>query len=226
MGTVTWILFDAVGTLMHADPPVAEAYHAAGQRHGSRLPVEAIGPRFRQALAVWNARPRHDTSQVGERERWRELICDIFDDVPDAGGALFESLWEHFGNPRHWRLYDDVARALAELARRGFRLGIASNFDQRLRAIVASHPPLADCQALFISAELGYMKPDLRFFRAIESQLATAPASLLLVGDDLVNDHQGALAAGWQSMLLDREGELSNPAIRSLTDLLQLIHDH
>ena len=87
---------------------------------------------------------------------------------------------------------------------------------------MAHHPSLAACEALFISAELGCMKPDPRFFRAVETQLGTPPASLLLVGDDLVNDHQGARAAGWQSILLDREKQGQAPVIASLVELLGL----
>ena len=44
------VLFDAVGTLIYPDPPVAEAYRSIGRRFGSRLSVEQIAARFPAGL--------------------------------------------------------------------------------------------------------------------------------------------------------------------------------
>src|SRR5205823_3691320 len=94
----------------------------------------------------------------------------VLDDVAANSDTLFDSLWQHFAAPASWRIYDDVA-ALAELRRRGYRIGIASNFDSRLLAIAAAYPPLAICDAIFVSSSVGFTKPDRRFFRAVENQL-------------------------------------------------------
>jgi len=217
---IEWVLFDAVGTLIYADPPVAEVYHAIGRRHGSELTPEVIGQRFRTAF-VEQAGPARTTSEAFERERWQRVVGQVIDDVPEKRAVVFEELWEHFARPEHWRIYDDAPATLEQLRQRGFRLGIASNFDQRLWQIVAGHAPLQACEGVFFSSEIGYAKPDVRFFRSIEQQLDVLPEALALVGDDSVNDHQGALAAGWQSIFLCRDGGPSDSAsIRGLQELL------
>jgi putative hydrolase of the HAD superfamily len=212
-----WVLFDAVGTLIYADPPVAEVYHAAGRQFGSRLGVDAIRRRFSTALAA-HQRNFLLTSEQTERERWRSIVGKVMVDVPHKRDEIFEKLWRHFAQPQHWRLYDDVANALTVLSRR-FHIGIASNFDARLKQIVSGHPPLAACEAVFVSSEIGYTKQDSRFFQAVEKQLGVAPAEIALVGDDEVSDVQGATAAGWRPIRLDRDGS-SASAIRTLAELL------
>src|SRR5205814_9441809 len=120
---------------------------------------------------------------------------------------IFEHLWVYFANPQSWRLYDDVPAALAALERRRYQLGIASNFDARFKRIVAGHTPLDVCTSLFLSSDIGFTKPDLRFFRAVEERLGTVPAEIVLIGDDEISDVQGATAAGWRAIRLHRSGK-------------------
>ena len=223
--SVKVVVFDAVGTLLHADPPVAEVYHLAGWEHGSQLSPEEVSRRLRAAFAASEAGEglvRPATNETLERERWRRIVTAIFDDVPDAGEGLFRTLWQHFADPAHWRLYSDAAVVIEELAARGLRLAIASNFDRRLQAIVHADRHLRRCERCFVSSEIGYPKPDRRFFAAIEAQLGLLPGEILLVGDDWTNDIEGARAAGWQTVWLQRKVAGKPGAIGSLTEILAM----
>jgi putative hydrolase of the HAD superfamily len=113
-----------------------------------------------------------------------------------------------------------VADTWEVLAARGLRLGIASNFDGRLRGVCSGFAPLDRCDWLFVSSELGVRKPSPDFFSRIENRLQVAAEGILLVGDDWSNDHLAARAAGWQTVFLDRGGDrLGADSIRSLTEL-------
>jgi putative hydrolase of the HAD superfamily len=220
-----WVLFDAVGTLIHPDPPAHEVYHAAGRQFGSQLDVGDVAARFHSALAVAQncdgnlTRPQ--TSEFAELARWRRIVTGIFDDVPPpAISRLFQSLWLHFAEAAHWRLYDDVAPALKELSRQGRHVGIASNFDGRLPRIVSQLPGLALCERVFVSSQVGYIKPDPRFFLSVQEQLSAEPAEILIVGDDLQADIEGARAARWHAAWLQRDGQpAGQPCLRSLAEL-------
>jgi putative hydrolase of the HAD superfamily len=201
------VLFDAVGTLIAPYPSVAEAYHVAGQRFGSFLPAESIRWRFRDALKsqeILDAQqiPPHATCEERELTRWRSIVTEVFDDISDSE-PLFQSLWDHFAQPQHWRLYDDVAGCWARLTQAGLTVGIASNFDSRLDGIRAAYPLLASCPC-FVSSRIGHKKPSPAFFRAIEQSLALPPEQILLVGDDFDNDYLAAQAAGWHALLITR----------------------
>ncbi|HEX5106751.1 MAG TPA: HAD-IA family hydrolase [Pirellulaceae bacterium] len=222
---IRWILFDAVGTLIYPRPPVAEVYRDGGRQFGSLLDAEEIATRFRRALAAENdgheSLTRPPTSEFAELARWRRIVAAVLDDVPEGGQArLFQSLWRHFAQPGHWRVFDDVQPALLQLADAGFRLGIASNYDGRLRTIVAAHAELAHCEQIFVSSQVHFTKPDPRFFRAVGEQLEAEPAEILLVGDDWLADIEGARASGWQAIFLNREAELRDATtIASLSEL-------
>jgi putative hydrolase of the HAD superfamily len=226
------VLFDAVGTLIRAEPSVTETYHAAGRRFGSKRDAAEIARRFRAAMtarqmaiqtaadALGGASTDHDR----ERELWRGIVSEIFDDVPQAGSELFEILWLHFARPTNWRLYDDAAEAWQALQQQGFLVGVASNFDDRLPEICRGLPPLDDCLRLFWSARIGHFKPSPQFFRRVEAELQLAPREILLVGDDYVNDIVGAQRAGWSAVYLDRSGEAKFPgAVGTLRQVPELL---
>jgi putative hydrolase of the HAD superfamily len=223
---VRWVLFDAVGTLIFADPPVAQVYAAAARRFGSSATPQQIESRFREALAAEmgpaDDLTRSPTSEANELARWRRIVDAVFPDLPSpAADDLFDSLWQHFAQPAHWRLYPDAEPAITSLKERGLQLGLASNFDSRLLRIAAEWPALAPCEQIFVSSQVGYSKPDPRYFAAVAARLQIPPAEILLVGDDWLADIQGARAAGWQAMLLMRtpNAKSREPAISSLLEL-------
>lgn len=211
------VLLDAVGTLIAPDPPVREAYWAHGQRHGSRRSVEDVAQRFPAALAA-SSDPNGRTDEAFERARWRKIVQRVFDDVPDVE-PLFAELWSHFATPTCWRLTEGAQGLCAELQTEGYVVGVASNFDARLRSVLQERLPGA---SLFISSELGWQKPHEPYFRAIEEQLRLSPSELLLIGDDWENDVLGARRAGWQAIWLsDRAETVDIPRVGSLRELLR-----
>lgn len=226
------LLCDAVGTLIYPKPSASVAYHQLGQRFGSTLSVEEIEQRFRTAFGREDARDRTDSSgsphglgrmptdEQRERARWRSIVAEVFRELPDTECKLFETLWSHFADRRHWALFDDVAELWSTMADGDLTVGIASNFDARLPRICSELPPLDQCRHVFWSAQVGYAKPSPEFFAQVQQQLAVNPQQILLVGDNPVNDFQGALAAGWHAVLLDRNGKSGEPtAISSLDQL-------
>ncbi len=223
------ILFDAVGTLIYPDPPVAAVYASASRRYGVQIGDAAVDARFRTAFARQEAidrqLQRQRTSPQRERIRWGQIVTDVFADAvlaPRQRDELFESLWNHFAQPESWRLYDNVQPCWQALESRGLTIAIASNFDDRLEAIAQHTPPLDRARRLFISARIGHRKPAVDFFRFIERELEIPPAELLSVGDNPVNDYDGALAAGWQSILLDRERRYGSGAPGTIASLAEM----
>jgi putative hydrolase of the HAD superfamily len=216
------VLFDAVGTLIYADPPVSAVYSNAAKELGLALNEATVERRFADAFSNRYADSQavsESTSEAIERERWRSIVATVF---PELGSTeeLFARLWEHFSRAASWRVYSDAADCLARLHEQGILLGVASNFDDRLFGICRRLPPLDHLEHVFVSSQVGYRKPAVRFYRAVEQKLALRPAELLLVGDDYDSDYLGAGAVGWQAAFLDRSGNGKVPtAVRSLAEL-------
>jgi putative hydrolase of the HAD superfamily len=214
------IFFDAVGTLIVPDPPAAAVYADVGRRYGNRLGVDAIGERFDAAFRAEEEVDRRNglrTDEGREEQRWRRIVAAVLE-VAD-GEACFRALWEHFSRPGAWRCLPDVGATLAELARRGYRLGLASNYDRRLRSVAAGLVELRPVEWLVISSEVGWRKPARPFFDAVVASAGVAADQILFVGDDPVNDEEGARAAGMRSLLVGPCGQ-SRSCITDISGLL------
>ena len=198
------VFFDAVGTLIHPEPSAAAVYAAVARSLGSRLTEAEIAARFRTAFARQEALDRADgwrTSEERERRRWRQIVAEVLPDVC-GGERCFRELFTHFSRPEAWHCDPGAAGVLAELDRRGYVLGMASNYDARLHTVLAGFPELRPLRHVVISSEVGWRKPAPQFFAAISARVGLPPAEILHVGDDRVSDYEGALAAGLLAVLV------------------------
>ena len=219
------IFFDAVGTLIHPTPNALEIYAEVGQRFGSRIHAAEVARRFRHFFQIEedaDLRANLATSETRERLRWRTIVGGVLDDVADVE-TCFTVLFEHFSRPEAWRCDPTTEAVLSELARRGYQLGLASNYDGRLRPVAAGLPPLRFIQHLMISAEVGWRKPSREFFAAVCQQVNLPPEAILFVGDDPGNDYLGAHAHGLHALLLDPSGKYASLEAKRLTGLEELI---
>lgn len=58
----------------------------------------------------------------------------------------------------------------------------------------------------FLSAELGFLKPDRRAFETVQRRLGLFPGELAMVGDSWRDDIAGAMEAGWTAVWVNRTG--------------------
>jgi putative hydrolase of the HAD superfamily len=195
------VVFDVVGTLVEPSPPVAVAYQRVAARHGVERAAAEIDGLFRTA---WRKQEAIDaaaatpfaTDRARERDRWREIVLDVFPNTP-AASAIFAELWEHFGRPMAWRPTLHGPALVRQAIDAGLTVALASNFDERLLAIAGHVEPLSLVPHVFASSELGWRKPAVEFFRSVEERLGCGPTELLLVGDDPELDLAAGRRAGW-----------------------------
>jgi putative hydrolase of the HAD superfamily len=214
------VFFDAVGTLIEPAPSAVDVYLAAARRHGTRLSRQTIAKRFRAAFCLEEAIDRNRgwrTDEEREQQRWRSIVGTVLDDVRDPE-ACFAELWQHFARPESWRCLPGAVEVLGELARQGFCLGVASNFDRRLRGVAAGMPALRPVRQLVISSEVGWRKPALQFFEQVVSAAGVSASEIVFVGDDPVNDDEGARRAGLRVLLLSPAGRITG-----LADVLETL---
>jgi putative hydrolase of the HAD superfamily len=219
------VFFDAVGTVLHPEPAAVEVYADVGHRHGSQLDAADIRAGFRTAFLRQEMVDRHNdwrTSAQRELERWRSIVFEVLHDAVDRE-ACFRELYEHFARPASWRCDGTPDRLFAALASRGFMVAMASNFDERLRRVLAGWGEGGALRHVVISAEVGWRKPSPRFFEAMCQAVDLMPPEILYVGDDRVNDFEGALAAGCRAVLFDPAGQMREvaPRIAALSELLE-----
>ena len=201
------VIFDAVGTLSHPTPSVATVYAEFASRHGAAIAPDTIRARFPAAFRKQEATDRDAgwvTSEVGERQRWQQIVTETLHEVPDAE-ACFRELYEHYAQPESWVVAADALAVLEALHQRGYSLGLASNLDRRLQKVIDGFPALARLRdTVIISSVVGYRKPSGRFFDVVRERLGNPPPhTIAFVGDDFENDFNGANSAGFNAILLD-----------------------
>ncbi len=189
-----WLLLDADGTLL--DYPAAEAQALRQTLQDAAIPPDAptVDAYQRINRGHWDALTRGETTPDRLRvERWADLL-DHLDASHDASELAEAYVW-HLGQAGI--LLDGALQATRDLAV-DHRLCLVTNGlgdVQRSRLGVAELLDLFD--VLVISDEIGFAKPDARYFSEAFARMGGPdPARTLMVGDHLDADIRGGAAAG------------------------------
>ena len=210
------VTFDVGGTLIEPWPSVGHVYAAVAARHGAK--GLAAGLLNRKFAAAWRAAKRFNHS----RSAWATLVDATFRGLTERppSRTFFSELYARFAAPSAWRIYEDVVPTLEVLAARGLRLGVISNWDERLRPLLERLKLARYFEAIIVSREVGSAKPARRIFDHAVQALGLPPGAVLHVGDSLSMDVRGARAAGLRALLLRRDaGSPRRGQIRSLREL-------
>lgn len=123
-----------------------------------------------------------------------------------------------------FQLFDDVLPTLNALDAAGIRIGVISNWDYSLHRILRSKGIYERFEFVLASLEEGVEKPAVELFRIAERRASLPPSELAHIGDNPVDDLQGARGAGWRAFLIDRNEEVSEGyRLARLTDLLEAV---
>ena len=206
--TLEAVTFDVTHTLL-ACPTLGQQYADVLARHGIAVlarDVEAAIPLVWQELAcaATPARDRFVHHPKGARGFWRHFVertCELID-APRPSAFAAAELFDRFAHPDAWEVAPGTRPMLAELKRRGLKLAVISNWDQRL-PLLLERLDLADPFDTFaISAIVGAEKPHPRIFEVALAALGVPAARALHVGDSRRDDYEGALGVGMQALLL------------------------
>ncbi len=143
---------------------------------------------------------------------WKELTRDWLAELkvaPRWEAPGFAAAWEGLYGSTHrvFSLYDDTVEVLAMLRARGLQVAALSNWDYSLHRVLRLLGIYAAFDTVVASLEEGVEKPDPRLFAIIRERLGVEPEEAWHVGDDPIDDVQGALGAGMRATLLDRGGD-------------------
>jgi len=226
LATVSAVLFDVGNTLHHVDHAFL-AHTITSYGH----PVDA------QTVAVAEYQAKHAIDDLFRRAAggddssrqfsYFETILAALDVPASLWTAILADLQAENRRSSLWRvMHESTPAVLAELARRGFALGVVSNADGRVAAALNEKGTASYFRAIIDSHVVGVEKPNRRIFDLAVEACGMDPERTAYVGDIYEIDVRGARAAGLVPILLDplqRYGELDCPRITALDELLDLL---
>jgi putative hydrolase of the HAD superfamily len=226
------VLFDVGGTLIGPRQSFGEIYARVLVRYGVSHPPAAFEAALRAEWDEMNraippGADRYSHFPDGESGFWLRVVRGTIArvtgrPVPDGlPGSVLDALRDEFRHRDAWEVFDDVVPTLEALRGQGVRLGIVSNWDSRLPAVLERLELAPYFDAVTVSSIAGVEKPDPRIFHRALRELGATALSTLHVGDLPETDLEGARAAGLLGVLVDRAGRL-DPSLGALPDLRSL----
>ena len=132
-------------------------------------------------------------------------------------------------SPEGYELYPDTRVTLDRLRRRGYRLGVISNWEAWLPRLLTALEITDAFDHVVLSGTCGFEKPDGRIFDEALRVSGCRPADVVYVGDRPAHDVEPALALGITPILLDRNAHYPQDdryiSITSLQDLIVALED-
>ena len=169
---------------------------------------------------------RRRARSIHSAAEWAEIVDETFVGlvVEPPSKTFFPELYERFAQAAAWRIYPDVGPTLAALAGRGLKLGVISNWDERLRPLLNALGLARRLETIVVSCEVGASKPAPAIFQKAAEQLGVLPGAILHVGDSFEMDVQGAARPDSAQCKSRRKAKpLRAGQIESLLDLLPLV---
>lgn len=211
------IFFDAVGTLFGIKGTVGDVYASFTKQIGLDLSPDQLNQAFKKSWQKASSPVFSgvDSQQIPEAEYkwWKDIVektfkeVGVFEQIPDFT-ALFTRIYAHFATADPWEVYPDSVKSLKQWHKIGIELGVISNFDTRLYAVLELLGLSQYFQSITISSYTGSAKPDPRIFLAALEKHNCVPQKAWHIGDSLKEDYEGAKAVGIKAILIERKDPL------------------
>jgi putative hydrolase of the HAD superfamily len=222
------VFFDVGGTLLQVYPSVGDVYAKHARAFGFQGDAAELTLRFRDAWKRLGGLESlgTQTGPAAERRFWYDLVWDVFRHHPLSDfDSYFATVYQAFESKDAWHVYDDVAQSgiLTKLKTRGAVLGVVSNWDSRLKPILANTGLAAHFDFILASAVVGSAKPDAGIFREALRLSGVRAEEACHIGDEPHTDIRGARNLGIDSILIDRTGRHPGAETAVVSSFLELV---
>ena len=221
--SITTILFDAGGTLVFLD-----YLFLARELRRNGITVSARAVRCAEYAAKAEIDRRllgatADTDETRRRPYFTALLDHLGVEVQRAARLIEHFDAVHQKNNLWHRMMPSTPTVLVQLRAHGLTLGVISNSDGRINAILQGCGVGQFFDLVIDSHEVGVEKPDPRIFDLALRQLNCQPRHALYIGDIYGIDVVGSERAGLQAVLLDTLGLYEGVQCRKIRHLRELL---
>jgi HAD superfamily hydrolase (TIGR01509 family) len=224
MAPIKSIFFDVGNTLLF--PNRRHIYSPLHQRN--------IAPDVKQLHAI-ECRTKNEFDALVQEGAaidhgfWFMFYSHLLDDLAIQDNALRDCLIDATRISANWCDILPGTREILERLRRLYRIGVISNADGKIAAVLESCG-IADCFLTITDSGLvGYEKPHPAIFAAALHSMNASPQESLYIGDLYSVDYLGATKSGMNGILLDVCGAYRGtglPRVESLEELEERLNSY
>ena len=201
-GPIRGVIFDIHSTLVDQgdadawlDAALAVAPHPLDD--AERADLVAFLDRIWEGARISDPQSTRDLSFADHSRVFHELLAAGPGIDVSLGNALYDVMLDT------WHAYDDTVPTLIALRERGIRTCLLSNAGVPIRDVLDREGVTPWHDAIVLSYEVGFVKPDLRIFEAALAALDLPATDVLMVGDN-ANDDGGGTHLGLRTLILPR----------------------
>ena len=211
-----WLTFDCFGTLID-------------WRHGIRTTGELLFPGRGQDFLDTYIALEAEVESEGPFKRYRAVLTETtrraakrleVELKPDDATALVSTI-------PYWPPFADVAPALGELRKQGWKFALLTNCDRDIIALTQRRLP-ANFDAVVTAEDVSAYKPNPAHFRLFQSTFASSASAWIHVAQSYFHDIQPTHELGITRIWVNRQGEKDDPlladaVIRGLAQLPEAV---
>jgi len=215
------ITFDFLGTVGRFKGRPLEHYADVIGQSGLKFKKESLGKGFQKAIVETEANlPNFGYGRMTSVSWWTGVVSSTIKYAAELEQQtiklpnekiqkLAQALYHRFSGPETYEVFPETIEVLQQVRKEypETTVGIISNTDERLHTILESLDLMRHFDFVITSKQVGFAKPHPHIFKTALKAAQTQAEESLHVGDNAFNDYEGALNAGMNAVLVNR-----NPA--------------
>ena len=227
--TVVFDFADTIAKLAPSKETIVQKF--IKERLSIDIPLEKIAQTYFYLQNVYFYSSVKITDISRKKEFYRDYNMRVFSNL----GVLhlmedyLDDFFDYFTkNKKHWIIKPEALEVFNYLQTKNIHIGLISNFDIVLHDLLDTHLKIKPYFAyLHVSQEVGYEKPDQRFYESFLQTYSLDPKETLYIGDSYELDFLPSQKLGFQSVLLDEDNHYESikdfPKISSLIDVISIL---
>ena len=211
------VFFDLGGTLLIAYPDEPHMRHARrkmAEIAGSNLPYEEFYALIEERYAAYRKWADGELKESGDEDLWLKWLLPDYDPVRIRQVCHEMSFLYRQAKGRR-EIVDGGAEVVAELHRRGYRLGIISNIigENEIPDWLEENGLDSCFDAVVLSSVCHIRKPSHKIYLYACEKMGVAPEDCASVGDNIRRDIPGAKIAGIGCSIIFDSPEKKHPVV-------------
>jgi len=165
---------------------------------GTQMDPDEFFALLEERYKVLRKRAKEQLIEASEKEMWTQWMLPDFPEekIAPLSGKLTR-LWRDSDGRRVPR--EGSSQVVVELSRRGYLIGIIANTitETEIPDYIVAENLTPYFKTVILSSKLGIRKPNPEIYWEAARRIGVEPSHCVYVGDNLMRDMEGAVAAGY-----------------------------